>query len=103
MWDLWWTKWHRGRFSPSTSVSTASSHSTDCFTVIIRRSYDRPNSGRHTKWTQSPPPTPRTNNNNTHVKVWTATECTVIFPEDTAYVVLFREIKAKGKVVPVFT
>jgi hypothetical protein len=28
VWDLWWTKWHWGRFSP------ASSHSTDCSTVI---------------------------------------------------------------------
>jgi hypothetical protein len=27
MWDLWWTKWHWGRFSPSTSVSPANSHS----------------------------------------------------------------------------
>jgi hypothetical protein len=22
MWDLWWTKWHWGKFPPSTSVST---------------------------------------------------------------------------------
>jgi hypothetical protein len=29
MWDLWWTKWHCGRFSTSTSVSPAK-HSTDC-------------------------------------------------------------------------
>jgi hypothetical protein len=29
MWDLWWTKWHWGRFSRSTSVSSAT-HSTDC-------------------------------------------------------------------------
>jgi hypothetical protein len=35
MWDLWWTKWHRGRFSPSTSVSPDNSHSTDCSTLII--------------------------------------------------------------------
>jgi hypothetical protein len=34
-WDLWWTKWHLGRFSPSTSVSPANSHSTDCSTFII--------------------------------------------------------------------
>jgi hypothetical protein len=25
VWDLWWTKWHWGRFYPSTSVSPASS------------------------------------------------------------------------------
>jgi hypothetical protein len=31
MWDLW-TKWHWGRFSPSTSFSPASSHSTYCST-----------------------------------------------------------------------
>jgi hypothetical protein len=35
MWDLWWTKWHWGRFSPSTSVSPANFHSTDCSTFII--------------------------------------------------------------------
>jgi hypothetical protein len=32
MWDLWSTKWHWGRFPPSTSVSPANSHSTDCST-----------------------------------------------------------------------
>jgi hypothetical protein len=32
---LWWTKWHWGRFSPSTSVSPANSHSIDCSTFII--------------------------------------------------------------------
>jgi hypothetical protein len=35
MWDLRWTKWHWGRFSPSTSVSPASSQLTDCSTFII--------------------------------------------------------------------
>jgi hypothetical protein len=35
MWDLWWTEWHRGRFSPSTLVSPANSHSTDCSTINI--------------------------------------------------------------------
>jgi hypothetical protein len=35
MWDLWWTKWHWGRFSPSTSVSPANSHYTDCSPIII--------------------------------------------------------------------
>jgi hypothetical protein len=56
---LWWTKWHWGRLSPSTSVSSANYHSTDCSTfVIIRRWYSRPISGRRTKWTQSHP-TPR--------------------------------------------
>jgi hypothetical protein len=29
-WDSWWTKWRRGRFSPSTSVSPAKTvHSTN--------------------------------------------------------------------------
>jgi hypothetical protein len=32
---LWWTKWHWGRFSPSTSVSPADSRSTDCSTFIM--------------------------------------------------------------------
>jgi hypothetical protein len=35
MWDLWWTKWHWGRFSPSTSVSPANSPSTNSNTLII--------------------------------------------------------------------
>jgi hypothetical protein len=34
MWDLWWTKWHCGTFSPSILISPAS-HSTDCSTLII--------------------------------------------------------------------
>jgi hypothetical protein len=32
---LWWTKWHWGRFSPSTSVSSANPHFTDCSIIII--------------------------------------------------------------------
>jgi hypothetical protein len=55
MWDLWWTKWHWVRFPPSTSVSPVNSHSTDCSTLIIRVWYNRPNSGRRTKCTQSHP------------------------------------------------
>jgi hypothetical protein len=34
MWDVWWTKWHWGMFSPSTSVSPANSYPNDCSTVI---------------------------------------------------------------------
>jgi hypothetical protein len=34
-WDLWWTKWRWGRFSPSTSVSPANLHSTNCSTIIL--------------------------------------------------------------------
>jgi hypothetical protein len=33
-WFLWWAKWHWGSFSPSTSVSPANSHSTNCFIFI---------------------------------------------------------------------
>jgi hypothetical protein len=32
MWDLWWTKWHGDRFSPSSSVLSCQYH----FTVDIR-------------------------------------------------------------------
>jgi hypothetical protein len=35
MWDLWWIKWHWGRFSPSTSVSPANLHYTNCSTITI--------------------------------------------------------------------
>jgi hypothetical protein len=63
MWDLLLTKWHWGKFSPSTSVSPANSHSTDCSTliiiiiiiIIIWGWYNRPNSGQRTKWAQSHP------------------------------------------------
>jgi hypothetical protein len=41
MWDLWWTKWHWGRFSPSTSVSPANFHSTNDYTRIILGWYNR--------------------------------------------------------------
>jgi hypothetical protein len=33
--DLRWRKWRCGRFSPSTSVSPANSHSTNCAAFII--------------------------------------------------------------------
>jgi hypothetical protein len=35
MWYFWWKKWYWARFSLSTSVSPANSHSTDCPTLII--------------------------------------------------------------------
>jgi hypothetical protein len=35
MWDLWWTKWRWGRFSPSTSVSPANLHSINCSTITL--------------------------------------------------------------------
>jgi hypothetical protein len=34
MWGLWWTKWHWGRFSPTTSASLASSHCINCSIFI---------------------------------------------------------------------
>jgi hypothetical protein len=34
MWDVWLTKWQWGRFSSSTSVSAANSHSTNCSILI---------------------------------------------------------------------
>jgi hypothetical protein len=37
MWGLWCTKWHWGRFSPSTSVSLANHHSTNFSIIIITR------------------------------------------------------------------
>jgi hypothetical protein len=42
-WDLWWTKWRRGRFSLSTSVSPASLHSAkfSILTITWGR-YNRP-------------------------------------------------------------
>jgi hypothetical protein len=46
-WDLWWTKWRWGMFSPSTSVSPVYLHSTIFSIVIITRGwYKRPISGR---------------------------------------------------------
>lgn len=32
---LWWAKWHRDMFYPSTAVSPAISHSTKCFPLYI--------------------------------------------------------------------
>jgi hypothetical protein len=52
MWELWWTKRHWGRFSPSTSVSPAN-HSTNFSVIIITRDrHSRPISGRSVEWTQ---------------------------------------------------
>jgi hypothetical protein len=53
MWGLWWTKWHWGRFFPSTLVSPANHHSTNFSIIIITRgSHNRPIDGRSAKWTQ---------------------------------------------------
>jgi hypothetical protein len=34
VWDLWWTKWHWGGFSPSSSGSSANPHCTKCSILI---------------------------------------------------------------------
>jgi hypothetical protein len=34
-WDLWWTKWRWGRFSPSASVPPANLHSTNCSIITL--------------------------------------------------------------------
>jgi hypothetical protein len=53
MWDLWWTKWHWGRFSPNTPVSPDNHHSTKFFILIITwGNYNRPIGGRRAEWTQ---------------------------------------------------
>jgi hypothetical protein len=44
MWDLWWTKWRWGRFSPNTSVPPANLHFTNFSqspSPIIRGWYNR--------------------------------------------------------------
>jgi hypothetical protein len=43
---LWWTKWRRGRFSPSTSVSPAIHSTNFSILTITRGRYNRPVSGR---------------------------------------------------------
>jgi hypothetical protein len=58
MWDLWWTKWHWGRFSLSTSVSLPiriPPIDPQSSSSIIWGCYNKPNSGHSTKWTQSDP------------------------------------------------
>jgi hypothetical protein len=53
MWDLWWTKWHGGSFSPSTSVSLVNHHYTKFSTLIISQGrYMRPTGGRRDEWIQ---------------------------------------------------
>jgi hypothetical protein len=53
MWGLWWTKWHLGRFSPSTSVSPVNHHSANFFIIIITRGcHNRLICDRSAEWTQ---------------------------------------------------
>jgi hypothetical protein len=75
IWDLWWTKWRWGRFSPSTSVSPANLHSNHCsrITIIYHLGVvQQGSSGRSAKWTQSRP----TNNNNNN-KMIRPVKCSV--------------------------
>jgi hypothetical protein len=46
IWDLWWTKWHWGWFSPSTSVSPPN-HSTNFPINITTRDWDNRPIGGH--------------------------------------------------------
>jgi hypothetical protein len=50
--DLLWTKWRRGRFSPSTSVSPAIHSTKFSILTITRCRYNRPVNGRRAEWTQ---------------------------------------------------
>jgi hypothetical protein len=53
MWGLWWTKWHWGMFSPSTSISPANHHYTNFSIIIITRGWhNRFVGGRSAEWTQ---------------------------------------------------
>jgi hypothetical protein len=54
MWDLWWIKWHRGKFSKHFDFS-CQFPSNDCFTHNVSSGADnnRPNNGLLTKWTLS--------------------------------------------------
>jgi hypothetical protein len=56
---LWWTKWRWGGFSPSTSVSPANLHSTNCSTITLIYHLGLvywARSGRSTKGLSPPPP-----------------------------------------------
>jgi hypothetical protein len=52
MWGLWWTKWHWGTISPSTSVSPASYHSINFSIIITRGWHNSPIGGRSAERTQ---------------------------------------------------
>jgi hypothetical protein len=42
MWDFWWTKWHWCRFSLSSPISPADSHSSDFSIFIYHTLIDNP-------------------------------------------------------------
>jgi hypothetical protein len=74
MWDLRWTKWHWGRFSPITLVSPVNLHSTNgpTITSIYHLGLVQwANSGRSTKWTQSHP---TKNNKRKHTATWQSSQ-----------------------------
>jgi hypothetical protein len=57
MWDLWWTKWHWDRITLSASVPlTILIPPNAPYPSIIRDWYNKPISGRRTKWTVLTPP-----------------------------------------------
>jgi hypothetical protein len=51
-WDLWWTKWCRGRFSPSTLVSPPIHSTKFSILTITQGRYNRPVNGRRAEWIQ---------------------------------------------------
>jgi hypothetical protein len=51
-WDLWWTKWRWGRFSPRTSVSPAIHSPKFSILTITRGSHTRTVNGRGAEWNQ---------------------------------------------------
>jgi hypothetical protein len=72
---MWWTKWRRGRFSPSTSVSPAIHSTKFSILTITRGKYNRPVSGRRAEWTQFGlhPPLCKLKRNYTERPMWSAT------------------------------
>jgi hypothetical protein len=54
MWDLWWTKWHWGKFFPSTSVFPANLHSTNFSTIAVTYYPGLIQQGSSGRSTQSP-------------------------------------------------
>jgi hypothetical protein len=51
--DLWWTKWHWGKFTPSTSVFLTNHYSTKFSILIITRGkYNMRIAGLRAEWTQ---------------------------------------------------
>jgi hypothetical protein len=86
IWNLWWTKWHWAgflqvlRFPLSILIPPIAPQSSS---FVIWGWYNRPNSGRSTKWTQSHPM--RNNNSIQFVLYYLCAESTATRPiADTA-------------------